>query len=248
MPLNGGLLIKVLKLSVDPYMRNRMRDPSIKSYTVSALALTTFEIPTPLCRKRLQLESRKLFLVYPDDAMFQFPKARWTWRWADCSFGIFRRKSRRSCYWHSRSVNGKGFSDSLMIACYTSTIRASKLHHQEGFARTSSLAEPIQVAFTGFLRCPRHARYPSFFSLLFHILPAKLLSSFLCRKNCFHGLERAFACQAGANDTMVILCQAHLDCRVKPYLFLLELVHDSFSLLQTHSLLYSFNKVLSARA
>lgn len=35
-PLNGGLLIKVLELSIDPYMRNRMREPSIKSYLVSA--------------------------------------------------------------------------------------------------------------------------------------------------------------------------------------------------------------------
>lgn len=31
-PLNGGVLVKTLYLSVDPYMRNRMRDPSIPSY------------------------------------------------------------------------------------------------------------------------------------------------------------------------------------------------------------------------
>ncbi|KAG2009421.1 alcohol dehydrogenase [Coprinopsis cinerea AmutBmut pab1-1] len=31
--LNGGFLIKVLYLSVDPYMRGRMRDPSKKSYS-----------------------------------------------------------------------------------------------------------------------------------------------------------------------------------------------------------------------
>lgn len=30
--LDGGVLAKTLYLSVDPYMRNRMRDPSIKSY------------------------------------------------------------------------------------------------------------------------------------------------------------------------------------------------------------------------
>ncbi|KAF9470780.1 NAD(P)-binding protein, partial [Pholiota conissans] len=30
--LDGGVLIKVLELSVDPYMRGRMRDPSVKSY------------------------------------------------------------------------------------------------------------------------------------------------------------------------------------------------------------------------
>jgi len=32
-PLNGGALIKVLELSVDPYFRGRMRDPSVKSYS-----------------------------------------------------------------------------------------------------------------------------------------------------------------------------------------------------------------------
>ena len=32
-PLNGGVLVKVLYLSVDPYMRNRMRDPSVASYS-----------------------------------------------------------------------------------------------------------------------------------------------------------------------------------------------------------------------
>ncbi|KAJ7704783.1 hypothetical protein B0H17DRAFT_920808 [Mycena rosella] len=34
-PLNGGLLIKVLILSVDPYMRGRLRAPEVKSYMVS---------------------------------------------------------------------------------------------------------------------------------------------------------------------------------------------------------------------
>lgn len=32
--LNGGFLIKTLVLSMDPYLRGRMRDPSIKSYNV----------------------------------------------------------------------------------------------------------------------------------------------------------------------------------------------------------------------
>ncbi|KAF8321734.1 alcohol dehydrogenase [Clavulina sp. PMI_390] len=32
-PLNGGILAKLLYLSVDPYMRGRMRDPSIPSYS-----------------------------------------------------------------------------------------------------------------------------------------------------------------------------------------------------------------------
>ena len=30
--LDGGILIKTLYLSIDPYMRVRMRDPEIKSY------------------------------------------------------------------------------------------------------------------------------------------------------------------------------------------------------------------------
>ncbi|KAI0319686.1 alcohol dehydrogenase [Amylostereum chailletii] len=34
-PLNGGVLLKTLVLSLDPYMRGKMRDPSKKSYTPS---------------------------------------------------------------------------------------------------------------------------------------------------------------------------------------------------------------------
>ncbi|KAJ3489541.1 hypothetical protein NLI96_g2070 [Meripilus lineatus] len=35
-PLNGGYLLKVLVVSVDPYLRGKMRDPKIKSYSVSS--------------------------------------------------------------------------------------------------------------------------------------------------------------------------------------------------------------------
>ncbi|KAF9523394.1 alcohol dehydrogenase [Crepidotus variabilis] len=41
-PLNGGVLIKTLDLSIDPYLRGKMRDPSIKSYS------PPFEIGKPL--------------------------------------------------------------------------------------------------------------------------------------------------------------------------------------------------------
>lgn len=34
-PLHGGTLIKVLELSIDPYLRGRMRDPSVKSYAAA---------------------------------------------------------------------------------------------------------------------------------------------------------------------------------------------------------------------
>ena len=33
-PLEGGYLVKLLALSIDPFMRMRMRDPSQWSYTV----------------------------------------------------------------------------------------------------------------------------------------------------------------------------------------------------------------------
>ncbi len=33
--LHGGILIKVLELSIDPYLRGRMRDPSVKSYAAA---------------------------------------------------------------------------------------------------------------------------------------------------------------------------------------------------------------------
>jgi NADPH-dependent curcumin reductase CurA len=36
-PLNGGFLIKTLALSIDPYMRGRMRPAGVKSYFVRSL-------------------------------------------------------------------------------------------------------------------------------------------------------------------------------------------------------------------
>jgi len=32
-PLGGGFLVKVLEISIDPYMRSRMRSPEKKSYS-----------------------------------------------------------------------------------------------------------------------------------------------------------------------------------------------------------------------
>ena len=40
-PLNGGFLVKTLVLSIDPYMRSKMRDPSIQSYTVCDLSTSS---------------------------------------------------------------------------------------------------------------------------------------------------------------------------------------------------------------
>ncbi|KAG9075490.1 hypothetical protein FRC06_010065, partial [Ceratobasidium sp. 370] len=34
-PLNGGVLVKTLYVSADPYIRGRMRDPKIKSYSIA---------------------------------------------------------------------------------------------------------------------------------------------------------------------------------------------------------------------
>ncbi|KAF8558790.1 alcohol dehydrogenase [Imleria badia] len=41
-PLNGGFLLKTLVLSIDPYMRGRMRDASVKSY------ISSFKLGQPL--------------------------------------------------------------------------------------------------------------------------------------------------------------------------------------------------------
>ena len=43
--LNGGFLVKVLVLSIDPYMRGRMRDASKKSYNVSH-TMSTKHLPS----------------------------------------------------------------------------------------------------------------------------------------------------------------------------------------------------------
>ena len=34
-PLDGGFLVKTLVLSIDPYLRGKMRHPSVQSYSVS---------------------------------------------------------------------------------------------------------------------------------------------------------------------------------------------------------------------
>lgn len=36
--LNGGFLVKMLYLSIDPYFRGRMREPQIESYVASSLS------------------------------------------------------------------------------------------------------------------------------------------------------------------------------------------------------------------
>ena len=38
-PLNGGFLVKTLVLSVDPYLRGKMRDPGVESYSVRCILL-----------------------------------------------------------------------------------------------------------------------------------------------------------------------------------------------------------------
>ena len=42
-PLNGGFLVKVLVLSIDPYLRGKMRNPSIESYSVRTENSFVFE-------------------------------------------------------------------------------------------------------------------------------------------------------------------------------------------------------------
>jgi hypothetical protein len=46
-PLNGGILVKTLVLSIDPYMRGQMRSPGEKSYSVCF-----YLHPTPLVLAR----------------------------------------------------------------------------------------------------------------------------------------------------------------------------------------------------
>ena len=48
-PLNGGFLVKVLVLSIDPYMRSKMRDPSVKSYTVRVQGSASPLVQYSLC-------------------------------------------------------------------------------------------------------------------------------------------------------------------------------------------------------
>jgi NADPH-dependent curcumin reductase CurA len=47
-PLDGGFLVKTLVLSIDPYLRGKMRAPEIKSYSVSSLSLRSRMLLNPL--------------------------------------------------------------------------------------------------------------------------------------------------------------------------------------------------------
>jgi hypothetical protein len=53
-PLNGGYLLKTLVLSIDPYLRGKMRPETQKSYTVSLVL-------SPFCfRPSIELSSHHL--------------------------------------------------------------------------------------------------------------------------------------------------------------------------------------------
>ncbi|KAG9317021.1 hypothetical protein JVU11DRAFT_1203 [Chiua virens] len=52
-PLNGGILLKTLVLSIDPYLRGRMRDLAVKSYNVSRRGT-----PSNMCDTGCQRHSR----------------------------------------------------------------------------------------------------------------------------------------------------------------------------------------------
>lgn len=61
-PLNGGVLVKTLVLSIDPYLRGRMRSPEKKSYNVCHIIPRfsgTERIDTGWNRNLLSSESRK---------------------------------------------------------------------------------------------------------------------------------------------------------------------------------------------
>jgi NADPH-dependent curcumin reductase CurA len=59
-PLDGGFLVKTLELSIDPYMRGRMRDAKIQSY------VPAFELGQPYVHKM----SRKVRSVTFADFFF----------------------------------------------------------------------------------------------------------------------------------------------------------------------------------
>jgi hypothetical protein len=59
-PLGGGFLVKTLALSLDPYMRGRMRDAGQKSYSVRAPHLTRRPSLLTVTRRSPRLRSARL--------------------------------------------------------------------------------------------------------------------------------------------------------------------------------------------
>lgn len=56
-PLNGGVLVKTLYLSIDPYFRGRMRDPKIQSYSVPFVVGKPLSVFSPciLCGRLMKI-------------------------------------------------------------------------------------------------------------------------------------------------------------------------------------------------
>jgi NADPH-dependent curcumin reductase CurA len=71
--LHGGILVKTIVLSIDPYMRGRMRDEKIESYVVrttyvernGAISLNVS------CSRRLNSNKRGDSTLVPGDAIFE---------------------------------------------------------------------------------------------------------------------------------------------------------------------------------
>lgn len=58
--LNGGFIVKTLTLSIDPYLRGKMREASAKSYSVSrVVAHVSLDSHTSCARLLLLKASRK---------------------------------------------------------------------------------------------------------------------------------------------------------------------------------------------
>jgi hypothetical protein len=63
-PLNGGFLIKTLVLSIDPYLRGKMRDPKKKWYNASAFRLRLYLLPSDATRRPVSLSASRMSFVY----------------------------------------------------------------------------------------------------------------------------------------------------------------------------------------
>jgi len=106
-PLNGGFLFKTLVLSIDPFMRGRMRDPSIESYVVSPRC--SFRVyMTDRWRRWVVPYSLHLFWVSRESHLYEvirskwmptIPQDQWFWRWTCPSLGEPQLPTRATCLW-----------------------------------------------------------------------------------------------------------------------------------------------------
>ncbi|KAF9474424.1 hypothetical protein BDN70DRAFT_960983 [Pholiota conissans] len=152
--LDGGILVKVLELSVDPYMRGRMRDPSVKSYAPA------FVIGEPRRRSLGESSVLKRAIMYTGSLMEVN---------AALSYASLRRRDLICEVSLLRIVYG-GLR--LRRRTWTCLMADPKLLESEGCTRDRSSCSRMLLSENAKVRMGANGRYPSY-SMVLEVVDAR---------------------------------------------------------------------------